>query len=212
MSQEKKAKKTKNQTSEKFFGVTVLKSAHPEIKQLKKASPTSIHGNKFWGSSYLLMDYFKKNPLDKNDRVLELGCGWGLAGIYLNKNYGCEVTGVDADAAVFPYMDLHAKINKAKIKPLQKYFEKITKKDLAKYDVIIAADVCFWDELEDIHFNLIKRAIKAGVKKIVYADPERQPFIDLAERCVDKHFADVYEKELKKPVKTQGSLMIIENA
>ena len=205
-----KAKKVK--TSEKYFGITVLKAAHPEIKKLKKNSPTSIHGNKFWGSSYLLMDYFKNNPMKKNQRVMELGCGWGLAGIYLNKNYGCRVTGVDADDAVFPYLDLHAEINKAEISTLQKRFEKITRKELADYDILIAADVCFWDELEDIHYKLINRAISAGVSKIIYADPEREPFLNLAERCVNKHFADVYEKELKKPVKVRGSLMVIENA
>lgn len=205
-------KKPTTKTSEEFFGVKVLKSAHPEIKSLKKVSPTSIHGNKFWGSSYLLMDYFKKNPLQSTDRVMELGCGWGLAGIYLNKNFGCAVTGVDADDAVFPYMNLHAKINNAVISSQKKRFEKITKKDLANYDVLIAADVCFWDELEDIHFKLIRKAIKAGVKKIIYADPERQPFLNLAERCIDAYFADIYEKELKKPVKARGSVMIIENA
>ena len=206
------ASKSTLKISENFFGIEVLKSAHPEIKKLKKSSPTSIHGNKFWGSSYLLMDYFSNNPLKKNERVMELGCGWGLAGIYLNKNFGCNVTGIDADDAVFPYMNLHAKINNAEVFSQKKYFEKITKKDLANYDVIIAADVCFWDELEDIHFNLIKKAIQAGVKKIIYADPERQPFINLAERCMESHFADVFEKELKKPVKARGSIMIIENA
>ena len=204
--------KTKPKTSEQFFGVKVLKSSHTEVKKLKKASPTSIHGNKFWGSSYLLMDYFEKNPVKENERVMELGCGWGLAGIYLNKNYGCDVTGIDADDAVFPYLQLHADINNAEITTLKKRFEKITKKELANIDVLIAADVCFWDELEGIHFNLIKRAIQAGVKKIIYADPERQPFLDLAERCIETHFADVYEEELKRPVKARGSLMIIENA
>ena len=143
---------------------------------------------------------------------MELGCGWGLASIYLNKEFGSSVVGVDADDEVFPYLDLHADINKAKVETLQKRFEKITTKELAQYDVLIAADVCFWDELTDIHFNLIKRALKAGVKKVVYADPERSPFLELAERCSEKLYADVFEKELKRPVKARGALMVIENA
>ena len=198
--------------SEKHFGVEILKSSHPSIKKLKREHPTSIHGNKFWGSSYLIMDYFKKNPIKPDERVMELGCGWGLASIYLNKKFGCEVTGVDTDADVFPYLDLHADINKAKVKHLTKRFEKLTTKELAQYDIIFAADVCFWDELTPIHYNLIKRALKAGVKKIVYADPERSPFLELAEKCSNKLYADIFEKELNKPVKARGSLMILENA
>lgn len=205
-------KKSIKKHSDRFFGVEILKSSHPEIKKIKREHPTSIHGNKFWGSSYLLMDYFKNNPLSSQDRVLELGCGWGLASIYLNKKYGCKVTGVDADDDVFPYLELHAEINKADINTVEKRFEELTKKYLSGYDVIIAADVCFWDELADIHKKLIKRAIEAGVKKIVYADPERSPFLTLAEHCTKKYCADIIPREMEKPVKARGAIMVIENA
>lgn len=198
--------------SDKYFGVEILKSSHPEIKKIKREHPTSIHGNKFWGSSYLLMDHFKKNPPSRQDRVLELGCGWGLASIYLNKKYGCTVTGVDADGDVFPYLEQHANINNAQVNTLEKRFEKINKKDLSNIDIIIAADVCFWDELSGIHKKLIKRAVNAGVKKIIYADPERSPFLDLAEHCAEKYCADIISREMKKPVEVRGALMIIENA
>lgn len=207
-----KEKKTDKKHSDRYFGVKILKNSNPAIKILKKEFPTSIHGNKFWGSSYLLMDYFKKNPLSKNDRVMELGCGWGLASIYLNRKYGCDVTGADADDDVFPYLELHAEINKAEVKTLQRRFEKITKKELSQYDVLIAADVCFWDELADIHKKLISRAIAAGVKKIVYADPERSPFLTLADYCSRKHCAEIITREMEKPVKARGALMVIENA
>lgn len=208
----KLSKETTPKNSSKAYGIQLLKASHPAIKKLKITSPATIHGNKFWGSSYLLMDYFKKHPLKKTDRVMELGCGWGLASIYMNKKFGCDVTGVDADEAVFPYLDLHADLNKAHVSTLKKRFEKLTKKDLANYDVLIAADVCFWDELADIHYKLIRRAVQAGVKKIVYADPERSPFLTLAEKCTDKFYADTIEKELTKPVEARGALMIIENA
>lgn len=144
---------------------------------------------------------------------MELGCGWGLTSIYLSKKFGCGITAVDADPDVFPYLELHAKLNKAKkIKTMAKYFEKLGKKELKNVDVLIAGDVCFWDELTDIHFKLIKRALNAGVKKIIYADPERSPFLELAEKCTDKYYADVFEVELKKPAKSRGALMVIENA
>lgn len=197
---------------QKTFDLEVLNSSHKDIRRLKRNYPTSIHGNKFWSSSYLLMDYFTQNNLQAGTKVLELGCGWGLASIWLNKNQNTINTAVDADADVFPYLDLHASINNAQVETWQTRFEKITTGQLDEFDVVIAADVCFWDELTRIHFNLIRRALKAGVEKIIYADPEREPFLELAQMCSDKLFADIHEVDLTPDIKAHGGLMVIENA
>lgn len=193
------------------FGLTILKSSHPAIKKLKKDHEPEIHGNKFWGSSFLLMDYFEDNPIPKKQKVMEAGVGWGLAGIYLNKNFNAKVTGIDADDNVFPYLDLHADINEAQISCVAQRFEKITKKQLSEYDILIAADICFWDELTEVVYKLIRRAIQAGVKQIIIADPGRQPFLDMAEKCEDKFYGELTEVEIKKP-KARGYLLVIENA
>lgn len=202
-----------SQISQQAFGLDILKSTHPDIKKLKRQHPTSIHGNKFWGSSYLLMDYFRKNPLNRNDKVLEIGCGWSLASIYLNKNFGCAVTVVDADKDVFPYAKLHADMNDAELIYKQSYFEKLTKSFLSEFDIIIAADVCFWDELSQIHFNLIKRALQAGVSTVIYADPERAPFTELSELCQNKMNNDTVSVNVcdsrVKSLKASGKMMLI---
>lgn len=203
---------TKTAHSKQIFGLQVFTSQHKDIRRLKRQYPTSIHGNKLWRSSLLLINHFKQQPFNSQDKVLELGCGWGLSGIYLNKNFGCEVTAVDADEDVFPYLQLHAEANGANITTKKQRFEKITTAELSQFDVIIAADVCFWDELADTHFNLIKRALKAGVKKIIYGDPMRQPFINLSEKCSEKFYAELEELNLEAPVKARGGLMLIENA
>ncbi|HEY9032394.1 MAG TPA: class I SAM-dependent methyltransferase [Pseudomonadales bacterium] len=197
--------------SETRFGVKILSSRHPDIRKLKKQHPTSIHGNKPWKSSFLLMDYFRRNPLPAGSRVMEIGCGWGPAGIYLNRYHDCQVTAIDADPDVFPFLQLHADINKASITSCTRRFEDIRKRDLADIDVLIAADVCFWDELTDTHRKLIKRAINAGVSKIVYADPMRSPFLSLADICAETYHAECTELELKR-FKARGALMVIENA
>jgi predicted nicotinamide N-methyase len=200
-----------NNNSHDAFGITILKSGHRDIRRLKQDNIPSIHGNKTWGSSYLLMDYFQSHPIAAQSRVMELGCGWGLAGIYLAKQQKACVSAVDADKAVFPYLDVHADLNQVKIDHLHCRFEKLTKKRLSEVDVLIGADICFWDELSDTLFNLLKRAQQAGVRKIVIADPERQPFFNLAERCIDKFYAELEERSINKPRRTRGSLLIIEN-
>jgi predicted nicotinamide N-methyase len=199
-----------NQSS--TFGIKILQQSHPAIKKIKLDYPTTIHGNKVWDACYLLMAYFNKNPLKATDKVLEIGCGWGLSGIYLNKTFGCAVTATDADADVFPYLQLHAEANKANITTMKKRFEEISQAELAEYDVVIAADVCFWDELNPLHCQLIDRAVDAGVEKIVYADPAREPFIALAEYCADQHYAQISSKRMLRPVEAKGAIMVINNA
>ena len=196
-------------TEYKFHGVKMLTTSHPEIRRIKRTdAQPSIHGNKLWKSSFLLIDYLKKNPPEHCRTVMDAGCGWGMGGIFCAKAFRSKVISVD----VFPYLEANAEANKVKVKTLQSKFQKITTKQLKDIDLLIAADVCFWDELVDPVYNLVKRAVKAGVKKIVIADPERSTFFDMAHRCEDKFCADIIEWRTKKPVKASGALMVLENA
>ena len=113
--------------------------------------------------------------------------------------------------AVFPYLHLHAEHNDVSIDTQKQYFENISTQQLANYDVLLGADICFWDELADTLFKLINRAVKAGVKQIILADPERSPFFELAERCIDKHHADLWEWAVDKPRRATGCVLVIEN-
>ena len=200
-------------TEYKFHGVKMLTTSHPEIRRIKRTdAQPSIHGNKLWKSSFLLIDYLKKNPPEHCRTVMDAGCGWGMGGIFCAKAFRSKVISVDADSDVFPYLEANAEANKVKVKTLQSKFQKITTKQLKDIDLLIAADICFWDELVDPVYNLVKRAVKAGVKKIVIADPERSTFFDMAHRCEDKFCADIIEWRTKKPVKASGALMVLENA
>ena len=76
---------------------------------------------------------------------------------------------------------------------LQRNLQNLTPDEISHYNLIIAAYVCFGDELENINFNLVNHAIKASVKKIIYADPIRSPFEALAKRCKEPFFAEVEE-------------------
>ncbi|MDE0909856.1 MAG: methyltransferase domain-containing protein [Myxococcota bacterium] len=194
------------------FGLKILNSTHPDVRRLKRdGNIPEIHGHKFWNSSFLIMNYLKKNPLPPRSRVMEMGCGWGLLGIYCAKNFDARVTGTDADKNVFPFLHLHAEINGVKVKTEAARFENLTVERLKKVDVLFGADVCFWDELTPVLFNLIKRARKAGVKKIIISDPSRSPFTELAKRCKDSYDdASVIARSLVRPVRATGELLIIE--
>lgn len=192
------------------FGLVILKNSHSEIRRLRNQVCTpSIHGNKFWYSSYFIMDYLLSHPLRKGSHVMEIGCGWGLAGIFCAKLFHARVTGIDADPEVFPYLHLHAKINSVPIHTEKKTFQRITATNLSDVDMLIGSDICFWDSMVRPLFNLFKRAMKSGVKQIIIADPGRSPFRELCELCSKEMKTSVLSREVSFPTKNRGSLLII---
>lgn len=205
--------KKKSSNQRRFRGITIPGKSHPDIRKIKRDGVApSIHGDKFWDSSCLLIDYMKKNPPEHCDTVADVGCGWGLAGIWCAKKLGSEVTSVDADPMVFPYLQAAANLNGVSTVQRVSRFEKLTTRQLSEFDMLIAADICFWDELVDPVFNMVNRAVKAGVKQIMIADPERAPFFEVAERCMDKFCAEVVEWETRSPADASGAILVLHNA
>ncbi|MDA0789191.1 MAG: methyltransferase domain-containing protein [Proteobacteria bacterium] len=199
-------------TMRRAFGLTILNSQHNDVRKLKReGNVPEIHGNKFWNSSFLIMDYLRKHPPGKQTRVLEIGCGWGLLGLYCAKTFGCSVHGIDADENVLPYLELHAEANGVTMTSEQKTFEALNTRYLSRFDLIVGADICFWDEMTGVLFNLIGRARRAGVKQVMIADPCRPPFNDLVEKTRTR-FDDVtvVDSHLKRPVNASGEILIVE--
>jgi len=193
------------------YGIRVLLSRHPNIRKLKRDNIPIMHGNKFWASSWLLMDYFKKNGLIKGSKVMEIGCGWGLAGIYCAKKHNAIVTGTDIDSDVFPFLHLHAELNRVKVNALKKSFDDITIKLLSDTDILIGTDICFWDDMVQRLRRLIKRALRSGTKLILIADPVRSPFEKLGEYCIERLGGEVIDWSINRPRHIQGQILKITN-
>ena len=202
------------------FGLTILKNSHKDIRRIKRQnSITSLHGNKFWKSTLVLIDYLQeclpeqleKKPKNEPLRVLEIGCGWGLAGIFCAKQYNAQVTSLDADSAVFPFLQHHAELNGVKITTIEKYFENITAQELSQYDLIIGADICFWDELVPIISDLFERALLAGVCKIVVTDPGRPTFREVGDYFYENYNAIYSDWDVPSPHNVWGLILDIEN-
>ena len=202
------AKKKDKKTTRQAYGITVLKAAHPRVRERKRKHAPGIHGNKFWNSSWCVMDFLAHQGLPPESRVLDIGCGWGLAGIYCAKNHGARVRAMDADAAVFPYLELHAEINEVEIETWCCKFEKVKKRDLVQTDLLIGADICFWDRMVKPLYKMIDKAVGAGVGQIVIADPGRPPFHQLSNKVVDKLGGEVKEWEVNGEVKAEAYLLI----
>lgn len=165
------------------FGLDILRANDPTIRQIKQSQDATIlHGNKIWKSSYVLMDYLLDHPLKAQSHVLELGCGWGLGSLFCQRQFDAHCVALDADEAVFPCLEAMAKQNNSQLPHVQMRFSDITVEQLAGFDVLIGADICFWDGLSEELFDLLDRALEAGVSRIVLSDPGRPPFRALAEQ------------------------------
>lgn len=204
----KKDKSTKS-TQRSAYGVTQLKSNHNRIRALKKEHEPDIHGDKIWNSSFLIMDYLERQGIREGSKVMEVGCGWGLLGIYCAKKWGAEVVGVDADPKVFPYLHLHAEVNEVTIQTRSARFENLKKPNLEGTNLMVGGDICFWDEMIDPLSKLINRAMKAGVDQVIIADPGRPPFDEVCERAEKKWGAELKEWEVTTPTKAHGWLLIV---
>ena len=193
-------------------GLKIYKKKHKTIKKLlKETSVPEIHGDKVWFSSYLIMDYLEEHPPKKGSSILEIGCGWGILGIHCAKLFNADVTGVDADENVFPFLKKHAKLNNAKVKCKVSPFENLKSSLLKKQDIILGGDICFWPKLKKSLYKLIQNALDNGVKKIIIADPGRSPFLKLAKKCKKDFNAELLEVELEDPIDEDGYLLIIKN-
>jgi predicted nicotinamide N-methyase len=158
---------SKRKTDVLCHGVHALSSGHHDIRILKRQHAPLWFGYRVWASSWLLMDFLKRYTMPVGSRVMELGCGWGLAGIYCAKTFGAVVTGVDKDPEVVHYLHRHSEINEVEIATINLGFEDLTREHLKGVKVLIGADICFWDSMVDPIRQLISRAMDEGVRLVV---------------------------------------------
>ncbi len=192
------------------FGVRALLSAHKKIRRIKEENAPSLHGYKHWASSWLLIDYIRSRGLRPNSHVLDIGCGWGLVGIYCAKSFKAEVTAVDKDISIFPYLDLHVKINNVTISMEQKGYKELRQACLKDIDVILGSDICFWDSLISPLKLLILRGLRAGIRAVLISDPGRDPFEELGNYFVKKKMGEIIDWSTLRPNRIQGRILRIE--
>lgn len=171
--------------------------AHPEIlAQFRKGKRPTEFGNKVWATSLVLIDYLAKQPYPlpfslNNLRVLEIGCGWGLLGVFLAKNFGCAVTCTDMDAHVLPIVQLHAQLNDVSVQTMQASFNDLSTEYLRQFDVIIGTEICYSEEVGQDIMRLIQRAFGATVSYILIGDPGRPDFEDCLNFSKENYLTEV---------------------
>ena len=129
-----------------------------------------------WSANWVLISYLQKYPIEQYSRVIEIGCGAGVASIYCAKTFGADVIAVDAAKEVFPYLYAHADKNGVAIKTLHRDFALLTTDDLRGTDVLLGVEVGGWRWVVEPLRALMQRARDAEVKRILLSDPGRETF------------------------------------
>lgn len=195
-----------------IFGVKILKRKHKVLRQLtKNREEPSLYGDQLWQSSFLIMDYLQKNPIPQQQNIFDIGCGWGLLGIFCAKQFHSNVTYIDADHHVFPFADSHGSLNDVAINTRQAEFSDLNTVDFCGQHMIVGSDICFWPELVSQLKTLIHRAVEAQVGKIIIADPGRSTFLGLAKYCEKHYNSKLVQMELSGESRAKGYLLVIDN-
>ena len=81
----------------------------------------------------------RKLKLNKDDRVLEIGTGWGSFSVHAVKNYGCKINTVTISDAQYEYACRLVKDNglESQIQIFNQDYRKIT----GKYDKIVSIEM-----------------------------------------------------------------------
>ncbi len=201
---------TFNPTSVTTHGLNVLLGSHAAVRQLKRKFRPTEHGHKVWTSSWLLIDYLNAVDVEPGMRLLDLGCGWGLSGIFAAKRLDADVVWADVDDAVAPYLELMARTNGVRARFQKLGIEQVKRGLLSQLDMIVASDICFCDTMIDPLRRLINRAGAAGtVKHILIADPGRWPFDDLCELMSGKKGVTLIDRQIDQPKRIDGKILKI---
>lgn len=190
------------------YGTLLMASRHRFARKLQKNFEPSVHGHKTWDSSYLLMDYLEHHKLLKRGQhMLELGCGWGAASIHCARRFKARVTALDRDPDVFPYLEVQAALNEVQVANSEASFEDVDARMLNGQQLVLGADICFWDSLVKPLQKLIETAAEEGVAHILIADPGRPPFHKLSKRLLKTFAGEHLDWYALEPRRYEGELL-----
>lgn len=194
-------------------GINILRSSDPRVRRVRRQQhEPRAHGNKVWRSSLVLMDYLSDNPPRPKTQTLEVGCGWGAVSVLLAKQCQASVTALDIDSFAGAMVALHGQINHCKVNFLHRDFTTLDQPTLGNFQLIVGADICFWDHLVDPIIQMISSALSAGSQRLLIADPGRPPFWLIADHCVENFGAEILSRTIYTPCKTQKYILRIDNA
>ncbi len=139
-----------------------------------------------WPSGIMLADIMDTYPL-AGLRVLEVGCGLGLASLVAH-HHGANITASDYHPLAEQFMAQNIKLNKFDPLKFKCINWKTIDKELGKFDLIIGSDVLY----EPDHPVMLARFIERHVAEngtVIIVDPGRRQRIEFSKRMIDNGYS-----------------------
>jgi predicted nicotinamide N-methyase len=147
---------------------------HPWVRSAYAADGYTPYWATLWPSSRMLAKAILREPWKAHSRplrVLEVGCGVGLAGIACLA-CGLEVVFTDVDATALEFAATNARRNGFTAGFATRLLDLRCPPEDAKYPVVIAADLMYEERLVDPLVELLAKVLAPGGVCLV-ADPDR---------------------------------------
>ncbi|MGE3273903.1 MAG: methyltransferase [Vicinamibacterales bacterium] len=162
------------------LGTRVYMASHPALRPYMRRGLRPVEfGDRVWPAALCAMSHV---AVDATDRVVEIGCGWGIVGIHLARTCGARVTCTDADPRLQPFVDAHASLNGVAV-PFEAHSFADLAQDPSVADVIVGSDICYSDEVVADLIRLVDASAAAGVRRFVITDAGRPDFETLLTHC-----------------------------
>jgi predicted nicotinamide N-methyase len=146
-----------------------------------------------WPSSLVLAHFMDDFEAGKK-RILEVGCGMGLASLLLNKQ-SADITATDYHPEAQKFLQRNARLNEGDEIAFEQVDWADKKESLGLFDVIIGSDLLYEDEHIELLANFIDNHANPNCEVII-VDPGRGRKAKLSDRMIEFGFSSVHEKPI----------------
>jgi len=134
-----------------------------------------------WPSEHVLARAVEELDI-QGKRVLEVGCGIGLASLLL-KARGADITATDCHPQAGRFLDLNAQLNDLKPVPFLRTKWEDDYQGMGKFDLIIGSDLLYEQTGADLLSQFIHRHANPGCEAVMI-DPGRRHHARFSKRMV----------------------------
>lgn len=164
---------------------------------------------KVWRASFLLVDYLAQQSISKSEKVHELGCGWGAASSFVQRQFQAHVEASDADVNVEPFLSLLNKANNSDVAFVQASFKQLASLQEYSWDIFIGADICYSETAKNELVELISKFLQQSGRQVILSDIGRSYFMELVEELTkqERLKLSLVKRCLTIPVQVDGYIL-----
>jgi predicted nicotinamide N-methyase len=146
-----------------------------------------------WDSSKILAHLMSDFDIT-GKRILEVGCGIGLASLVLNHR-SANISATDYHPEAERFMDENARINNDRLIPFTRAGWKDIESTLGEFDLIIGSDLLYERDHVELLAGFIDRHTKHSCEVII-VDPGRGNHSNFSKKMVSLDFAHTQSKPI----------------